>query len=197
MRKYFSVSLIVSAVTFVGSCLTAYIVHKNPFATLTASEILPYGAVNGASLFTNKEVWLLISAQLIHQKQGHMIFNVGMSWYLGRLVERAFGSLRFAAIYWIGGTIGTFASVYFLPDLISSGASQALMSLCAAILFLKWRGYSSSKTGIVATILTLTFQIGLDLYFSHSLKPGHTYGFLAGIFLSALLILRRSAIKSN
>src|SRR5262249_30622157 len=72
------------------------------------------------------EWWRLWSATLLHVGPLHLGVNMLSLWWLGRLVEQMFGSLRFAAIYVLAGLGGSVASLYFGGPGTSAGASGAI-----------------------------------------------------------------------
>lgn len=142
--------------------------------------LLNYGAMNGADLADN-QYWKLVASQFTHVKFYHMLANVGFIYYLGRSIEIEFGSLTLFLIYIVSGTIGQFASVYSYPDLVSSGASQALCGLAGFIVVFSVALMSSSKPVMIAAFIFIAIQVGLDLSFAGYLKAGHYVGFFSGV----------------
>lgn len=188
MKKYFSLSFLFAVLTWLSSVLVALKLHGTLFATVSSEEILKFGAIDGAT-FKAAEYWRLLTSQMLHSKQAHMTFNVVLGWILGSTIEEQVGSLRFAAIYWLGGILGIIASVAFYPEYVSSGSSQALMSLFAAILILKLKGFSIRNWTLFLALAGLVLQLGLDIYVNHFPKVGHIVGFLAGGILCFVFIL--------
>jgi rhomboid protease GluP len=170
-------------VTLVYSSAIALILHRHPWATVHSDDIMNFGAINGTSL-KNFEIWRIFVSQLIHSKQGHMIFNITLVFVLGSAVERIIGRFRFALLYWISGSLGIVASVLFLPEYVSSGASQALCGLGAGVLVLNWQRQKISKVILIIAYIALGFSLVLDLIFAHYPKPGHVVGFITGALLT-------------
>lgn len=89
-----------------------------------------------------------------------------------------------ALIYFLGGSVGQIASVVCYPDLVSSGASQALMASCAAALLLSVPRWSK-----LVAIAIVVGQIALDMYVAGTIKAGHSFGFGGGLLVAGVLVL--------
>ena len=160
------------------------------FQQQKSSLLLQVGAVNGKTL-GNGQVWRLLTSQFLHVNFLHMAFNLIGIYLLASTIERTAGKSLLAVTYFVGGTIGQYASVSLRPELVSSGASQALMALCGFTL-LAHRRLSLPRYAIFCTAAILVVQVTLDLYFSGAIKPGHSFGFLGGLASVALLFLPKS-----
>lgn len=184
------VSPLFATVTLLASTGVAYLAAGQPFATLRSSDLLRFGAVD-ARLLYNGELWRLLTSQLVHFKQLHMLFNVLICLLLGNFLERNISRLQFALLYWISGTLGVLVSVGLFPLYMGSGASQAMMGLCSAILFLKVTGELEVPNRVLAVVYAaMAIQLALDLYAVQYPKPGHVIGFVAGaLFMLAISML--------
>jgi rhomboid protease GluP len=86
------------------------------------------------------EWWRLGTAMFLHFGLMHLALNMWALWDGGRLVERLYGSLRFAALYFAGGLTGNLASLIAHGDqAVSGGASGAVFSVYGALLVCLWR----------------------------------------------------------
>jgi rhomboid protease GluP len=150
-------------------------------ADQSSQLLLRYGAVNG-QLLGQGEFWRIVSSQFIHVNLFHMLLNVGFIVLIGAYIERRFGSKIMLLVYLIGGSIGQYVSVAAYPDLVSSGASQALCSLAG---FAVWNLKTPMKPKFVAAIVILfiALQSLLDFHSSGGIKAGHIAGLLAGLAL--------------
>ena len=142
--------------------------------------LLAFGAVDG-SVFQTHEWWRLISAQWLHVRGPHMLFNAAVTALAGAHLEAGAGWARVLVLYLSGGVFAMFVSVLAYPNLVSSGASQAMLALCGAALVqpLLVRRATAIWWFIAAAALT---QFGLDVFGStaHSIKAGHAAGFAVG-----------------
>ena len=159
------------------------------FQQQKSSLLLQVGAVNGKTL-GDGQIWRLLTTQFLHVNFLHMVFNLIGIYLLASAIERTAGRTRLAVIYVVGGTIGQSASVLLRPELVSSGASQALMALCGFTL-LAYRRLSLPRYAVFCCAAILAMQVALDLYVSGAIKPGHSFGFMAGLASVALLLFPR------
>ena len=151
---------------------------------LTAAQpsrlIARYGAVDG-TVFATHEWWRLLTSQWLHSKGPHMLFNALIVAVAGALIEREQGIRRVLGLYLLGGLVGQIAGVIAYPDLVSSGASQAMLALCGAVLASPRvaRGRAAIAWGLVA--LATAVQLALDLKVSGLPKAGHVAGLVVGL----------------
>jgi membrane associated rhomboid family serine protease len=178
-----SISLVV--ITGVAWFLVVNQFGLSVFQQQKSALLLQVGAVNGETL-GNGQIWRLLTSQFLHVNFLHMVFNLIGIYLLASAIERTAGSTRLTFVYFGCGTVGQYASVLLRPELVSSGASQALMALCGFTLIAYWR-LSLPKYVFFCCAAMLAVQVVLDLYFSGAIKPGHTFGFLAGLASAPLL----------
>lgn len=84
------------------------------------------------SLIYEGQYYRLISSMFVHLEMLHFFFNAYALYLFGRDVERLFGHLRFAIIYFLGGLAGSVASLIY-TDAPSIGASGAIFAVFAAM----------------------------------------------------------------
>jgi len=87
-----------------------------------------FGAQLG-NLITAGEWFRLITSMFVHGGLFHIFFNMIALFYVGNLVERAYGKERFISIYMLTGIFGNLLTHLFLPNAISVGASGAIFGL--------------------------------------------------------------------
>ncbi len=158
---------------------------KSFFASQKSVLLPQLGAATG-ELFTSHEWWRLLVSQFLHVHFLHMLFNALSILILASSLERARGWLALLAIYFIGGLTGQAASVWHYPALVTDGASQALMALCAGMLVLQPRSKVTWFAGLVVAI-----QVALDVHAIAAIKAGHLFGFVAGLLVSLLIAGRQ------
>ena len=165
--------------------------EQSIFAVQRSRGLLRLGAIDG-ELLRNAEWWRLLTSQFLHVQPPHMLFNALCVLAIGSLIESRRNWWSLVLIFLVGGTIGQVASVIAYPDLVSSGASQALMALCGAALLLC---FNRRERWLVLAILTV--QFGLDLHAAQKIKAGHTAGFLAGVFIACALLAAAALTPPN
>jgi rhomboid protease GluP len=86
------------------------------------------------------EWWRLGTAMFLHFGLVHLAMNMWALWDAGRLVERLYGSLRFAVVYFASGLTGNLLSLIVQGDrAVSGGASGAVFGVYGALLVCLWR----------------------------------------------------------
>lgn len=108
-------------------------------------DLLIAGANYGPAVLQGGEVYRLLTSMFLHSGiytllgtvdlSGllHIVFNCYMIYTVGRILERLFGPVRFALVYFLGGLTGSvFSAVFYHPPVFSIGASGAVFALLAA-----------------------------------------------------------------
>ncbi len=65
----------------------------------------------------------------VHGGLFHIFFNMMALFYVGNIVERAYGPSRLITIYMLSGIFGNILTHFFIPYAISVGASGAIFGL--------------------------------------------------------------------
>ncbi len=130
------------------------------------------------------QYWRLVSSAFLHENLLHIGFNMYLLYLLGRMLEPAIGSLRFAVIYFTSMLTGAFGVVFSTatPSLGASGAIFGLMG--AAVVELRSRGIGVMESGIGGLIvlnLILSFTLA-------NISIGDHIGGLIGGALAGLAI---------
>lgn len=140
------------------------------------------------------EWWRLATAMFLHFGALHLAMNMAALWDSGRLVERAFGPGRFAAIYFASGLTGNLLSLIVQGDrAVSGGASGAIFGIYGAFLvFLllerrrlhpsdfRWMFWGAAIFSVITLILGLLIP-GID-------NAAHFGGFVAGAMTGLALV---------
>jgi len=134
------------------------------------------------------ELWRLITAQLVHVKQPHMLSNVFCLLLVGTAVERHVGCVRLLLLWLIGGSMAILVSAPFFPPPwnLGTGASQAIMAIAGAGLWLARTGVDRSKSLLLPVAFTITLAFAIDLVHVYYPKPGHVAGLLLGYWIASL-----------
>lgn len=151
--------------------------------------VLEEGALVPA-LVAQGQAWRLLTSIFLHSGAIHLAFNMLALYFLGSLVEEAFGRWRFFALYAISGLAGGIACLYFgefgVPVV---GASGAIFGLLGGVLgYAARRGTFSWQNPLIRQLLIL---LAINLYLGFSVpnisNTAHLGG-LAGGFAFAYLM---------
>jgi rhomboid protease GluP len=181
---------------------------------LIAVNILVFGAMlfNGAGLWhaqnsvqlawganfgpatQDGEWWRLGSALFLHFGLLHLVLNMWALWDGGQLVERMYGSFRFAGIYFVAGLVGNLLSLVAHAGLaVSGGASGAIFGTYGALLSYLWLERSRIQSGEFRWLFWAAIGFSVATIVFGLLIPGidnaaHVGGLVAGILMGVLLI---------
>lgn len=162
-------------------------------AMLRSFQLVEWGS-NVGRLTLHGQPWRLFTSMFLHGGLLHLAFNMFALWQVGRLVERIFGSLRFACLYLLAGLAGSMASVLWNPHANSVGASGAIFGIIGGLLAFIRRENSGVPPTVVAdlrgSILPfLLFNLTAGFLYPHTDNAAHLGG-LAGGWLAGHLLAR-------
>ena len=132
-----------------------------------------------AAISQYHQYWRLLTSGFLHVSILHIGFNMLLLYFLGRMLEPALGSARFAAIYFTSLLAGSFGALLATPG-ITVGASGAIFGLMgAAVVEVRARHIGVMQSGIGGLII-------LNLIFSVAVPDisigGHIGGLVGGFF---------------
>jgi rhomboid protease GluP len=150
-------------------------------------------------LFEAGQWWRLFSAQFLHWGVAHVALNMIGLWFLGPLVERTIGALRFLVAYLLcgaGGMLLAWACATFGPDpgaIILLGASASVLGLVGLQVTIAGRSYRTSgslaaKAQLSAMIQILVLQVIFDWMVPQVSSTAHLGGAFIGLLLGFVLL---------
>ncbi|MCR5417684.1 MAG: rhomboid family intramembrane serine protease [Lachnospiraceae bacterium] len=148
------------------------------------------------------EWYRIFTSMFLHADVQHLAGNMMMLLFLGDILERALGHIRYFLLYMAGGVLSAFVSMYaaFLTNdpIGSVGASGAIFAVCGGILWVLLRNHG--KLEMLTTKKTL-FLIAYSLYFGFTSKnvdnAAHVGGAVAGFLLAILLYHKKRSGKNK
>jgi rhomboid protease GluP len=147
-------------------------------------KLLDLGAMQGFAVAHDHQYWRLVTVMFLHANFIHIAFNMYALYLFGYLVENTLGTLRFAAIYLVGGFLASVASFLFLDPFVPGvGASGAIFALLGA-----WVAYNYRRRETAmgeANLRWAGFLILLNLILGFTIpnidNSAHIGGLVAGI----------------
>ena len=158
------------------------------------------GALEPWAVRYSGEYWRLLTALFLHYGWLHLIFNLFALFVIGPGLERAIGSVRFAACYLLSG-LGSSLGIMLLhisgfnrPALV--GASGCLMGIVGvwAGFLLRNRHEPLAGRRLKNILLIVAVQTAFDLSTPQISMSAHLSGLVTGLALG-LLVGRRSRIS--
>lgn len=154
--------------------------------------VLMRGGAMVRGLVRGGEIWRLVSCVFVHVGGLHLLVNVIGLWFLGRLAEELFGSIRTLAVFALSGVAGAIASYLASPAGVSAGASGAILGLLGAVFVeLTWQrqrhraAWSRGMWGGIAVVAIA--QIGVGFLYPITDQWAHGVGLAAGAVLGIAL----------
>jgi len=162
-------------------------------AIVRSIQLVDWGS-NVGRLTLHGEWWRMVTSLFLHGSLLHLAFNMIALWQVGQLVERLFGSLRFAALYMIAGVCGSLASVLWNPHVNSVGASGAIFGIVGGLLAFTRRENSGVPPTVVndlrgSLLPFLVFNLAAGFLYPHTDNAAHIGGLIGG-WLAGLLLAR-------
>jgi len=129
-------------------------------------------------------VWQPATSMFMHASLAHLLMNMAVLYQFGSLLERCYGSEKFAVIYCIGGVLTSLFSFVYIYIMFKTsgtfinlvGASGAISMLLGVLAFLD----ASSRKGLIIAILLMSFApvaMGVNVAWY-----AHIIGFALGYF---------------
>ncbi len=150
------------------------------------------GGMYAPAILENGQWWRLLTCIFLHFDISHLFHNMLILYFLGKWVEEALGSARYAAVYLGSGILGAILSLWGSLSsgeaYVSAGASGAIYGLMGALAVIilvhrgRYRGLSLQRMAfmILLCIYQSVSSIGVD-------NMGHMGGLLSGAALTLLL----------
>jgi rhomboid protease GluP len=154
---------------------------------MASNRTLTYlGAKDNAAILMG-EYWRFFTPMFLHGGILHLGFNSYFLYIVGPQVERSYGTLRFAAIYFLSGFAGSIAS-FALTASPSIGASGALFGVIGALIPFLYQnrdilGDTKRRIISIVEVIVINLLIGLTPGIDNW---GHVGGLLGGLALSWL-----------
>jgi len=157
------------------------------------STVYDKGALLGSTDFpsfadqgvAHGEWWRLVTSGFLHAGLLHIGMNMLILYWLGRMLEPAIGSVRFAAVYVTSLLAGSFGALLLTPHTFTVGASGAIFGLAgAAVVEMRSRQIPIMQSGLGTLIL-------INLLFSFTSSGisigGHVGGLIGGALAGLVL----------
>lgn len=165
----------------IAACVICYIPQLIGFNVNAVLAVSPYSLAYYP--------WQLVTAMFAHSSIEHLLMNMVSLWWLGTLLERMQGSIRFALVYLVSGVVGNLAFA-FIGNGYAVGASGAIFGLLGAVALMLY----SMRENVLARSMFGGLMAMLALNIVNSFVPGialeaHFGGLVAGAAVEGLFLL--------
>jgi rhomboid protease GluP len=171
-----------------------------PFGERFAFQMFSFGALTSETL-TNNQYWRLVTYLFLHTGLIHIGVNLIGLHFFGRIAENVFGSVRFLAIYFVGGILSGIAHVLLSPGLIAVGASGAILAIFGAVGAGIYKLKNVLPAGLRQRYLYFMAAIAVSQVVMDQFDKQHIAGFahlgglLSGLALGMVTSVRTPSVK--
>ena len=167
-----------------------------------ALTLIQFGAYSHRLVVYDGEYWRLITHTFLHGGSLHLLLNMGVLFIVGNLLERLYGGSRFLILYLISAIGGSLATLYFVRDAPSVGASGAIFGLMGALVALGLRHKNQlprrrNQVFALGLLPFIAFDIFLGFVIPHINNAAHigglAVGFTAGLILTPVINTNRES----
>lgn len=152
------------------------------FTLAFPSEVVAKYSVSNLSVFKHKEYLRMITYAFVHSPTDpfHLIFNMLSLYWIGPMIEKYFGKIKFLFIYFGSAIGGALLSIAFNKNSLSVGASGAIFGLLGAIIYF---AYAYKDKLSAALLKQMTFIVAFNLFYGFLQKGIDNWGHIGGLIM--------------
>ncbi len=125
------------------------------------------------------DYWRLVTSGFLHAGLFHIGFNMYLLWLLGRQLEPAMGSVRFATVYFTCLLAGSFGGLVQTSTAVIVGASGAVFGLMTVLAVEQFRRGLDPFAGGLGALILINLAFGFIPSFNIAVGA-HIGGLIAG-----------------
>ena len=185
-------------ITLVVALLAVFGIELATHSVGNEASLLKLGALpdNGA---LHGQYWRVVTYSFLHFNGAHLLVNVLLLFWVGRIVEGWVG-IRYAAAIYVSSVLSSAAIILLFHNLYPKagatvGASGGIFGLLAAALIISHRHSPSALDleGRLRSWLWIAFLAGLGISFLPGISmAGHVGGLIGGTLLACIAKLRKN-----
>ena len=139
------------------------------------------------------EWYRLVTSFFTHVGVFHLLCNMAGLWWLGSVVERSLGTLRFILVYFVSGLAGSAGALIFDPLVFTAGASGAIIGVMAALVVTEWL---RTRTLYSFALLYIGFLLVISAGSDFLSFGGHLGGVVGGALATFVIVQWRYRYRS-
>lgn len=172
--------------------------------TLSGDLLYTYGELKLLEVESG-QWYRMITCMFLHGDMSHLIGNMIVLFFLGNIVEKELGHIKYFILYFLSGLAGGFASLfaqnarmYMGMELVGSiGASGAIFGMLGSLLWLLIRNKGKlAELSFMRVLFLVCYTLYGGLTSTNVDNAAHFGGLLAGFFL-AIIIYRKKKRKKE
>lgn len=163
-------------------------------SAITGDLLYNIGDLFTPDVLFKKEYYRIISSMFLHANLEHIFSNMLILFFVGKVVEKTMGTIRFLIIYLMAGICGNITSILLEVQtkhfFHSVGASGAVFGIMGALLFLVAAHRGNFKDmNIRSVVFMVLFSLYSGFRADHINNAAHVGGLIAGFVCTWLLWL--------
>jgi len=144
-------------------------------------------------LISKGEYYRFITSMFLHGGLLHVVLNMYSLYFIGPLIEKVFGRVKYLIIYFISGITAAIFS-YLFSDSVSIGASGAIFGLLGATLIFAVKVRNALGKEFLRSVVSV---IAINLFIGLTMPNIDNYAHLGGLIGGVIVTLLLSMIKQS
>lgn len=162
--------------------------------TFTGNRLYEAGMLDVQGVLGQKEYGRLLWSMFLHAGTGHIFNNMLILFFLGAMIEKEIGHIRFSLLYFLSGISGSLLSLYVKLrtwDMTGSvGASGAIFGLDGVLLSLVlFRGRKMENVTPARVLLMILLSLYSGYTSGNIDNAAHVGGLLAGFAAGSVMCI--------
>lgn len=175
------------------------------FCTLSGDLLYNYGGLRLLEVESG-QWYRIITCMFLHADMSHLTGNMIMLFFLGNIVEKELGHVKYFILYFLSGITGGFASLFMQDVRIqmgmepagSIGASGAIFGMLGGLLWLLIRNKGRlAELSFKRVLFLVCYTLYGGLTSTNVDNAAHFGGLVAGFFLAAILYRKKKRQKER
>lgn len=168
--------------------------------TFTGSVLYNAGALSARAVLDRGEYGRILWAMFLHSDVRHLFNNMLILFFLGAMIEKEVGHVRYCALYFLSGIGGNLLSLWAKAasnDGVGSiGASGAVFGLDGALLALvlfsgrRWEGVTQGRVIFMVLYSLYSGFTGVNID-----NAAHVGGLVTGFLAAAVMIMMKKMVR--
>jgi membrane associated rhomboid family serine protease len=158
--------------------------------SMSAAQLLRAGAKSNGLILAG-QYWRFVTPIFLHVGLAHLVINSAGLLFLGDVLERIYGSMQLALVYFVAGVASVVASFYLGQEMMA-GASGAIFGLAGALVVygFRYRRRVPARFGAMfggGLLPLIGLNIGFGLFVKGIDNWAHLGGLVAGTAVTLFL----------
>jgi len=173
------------------------------FCTLSGDVLYNYGRLSFQETM-NGQWYRIFTAMFLHGDMSHLAGNMIMLFFIGNIVEKELGHIKYFILYFGSGIVGAMASLWMQSNIVtgdspsSIGASGAIFGMLGGLLWILIRNKGRlEEMTFVRVLFFICYALYGGLTSPNVDNAAHFGGLTAGFLIAILLYRKKASLKKG